>query len=222
MKGTAEKPETTLPETWAGKKLRERDQSLEHMMRLSLANPLISDEQRATALEAFAAADWFQRAHMHMAVDRYLVGVKNGSRQLRQGARPLAQVLLTQAEQGPQERSLPAVVPVEVALEVAAAPVALPDAVADEVVAMTEEEVIAEQQAMTENLFWSGQEVPGTGQTIEVERRGQFRAAKVTGYFHAEGFLGVTAEFEGRVPAGLRKTPRHTCFFGCQVRNLAA
>jgi hypothetical protein len=77
-------------------------------------------------------------------------------------------------------------------------------------------------EALPAGAKWSGKQLPALAQSVQVVRRGRVRQARVLGYFHAEGFVGVIADYEGKVPGAVRNAPRSRCFFGSDVLPIAA
>lgn len=75
--------------------------------------------------------------------------------------------------------------------------------------------------ALPGGLHWSGQgEVPGVGQAVQVQRHGVTFTAQVTGYFHAEGSLGLVGELV-KAPAKIQRALRSQCIFGRELARVA-
>ncbi len=201
----------TYTDTWGGRMLRELDETAERSMRRSLSSEVITDHQRATAWEKFYQASWAQKMFWSNKVSQYVRQVLNGQRQPRPevGAATLRQVLEITAPAVEQE--------VEQRVEASAASAESREGVA--VPMWVSRETLAD---LPGGLQWSGTQLPAVADSVQVVRRGRPRQVRVVGYFHAEGFLGIEVEFEGRVPAVLRTSPRSQCFFGSEVRGLLA
>lgn len=218
----------TFPETYATRKLRELDEAAVRLMREALSSAVITEGQRALAWVAFHKADWKTQMGWAHKIDVYVSQVKAGLRQPRpdvvasvepQHAPEVQQQEAAAVEVQQQVEALAVQVEAEFEQVVEAAGAALA-VVAPALVPMWE--VTSEREALPAGLKWSGKQLPALAQSVQVVRRGRVRRAKVLGYFHAEGFLGVVAEYEGHVPAPVLNAPRSRCFFGSDVRAIAA
>jgi len=215
----------TYSDTWAGKRLSEMDERVERSMALALSSEVITDNQRAAAWEAFHQAGWVKKMEMSRKVGQYVRDVLAGKRQPRPDVAPAVPVQQPVAPALEEPvlmrvvRDEPAEVVAEVAPEVVQAQPA--EQVAAEVAEVPMWIATPSREALPAGLKWSGRQLPAVAQTVRVMRRGRARQAKVVGYFHAEGVLGIEVEFEGRVPNVLRTSPRSHCFFGSEVRSEA-
>lgn len=220
----------SFPETFAGRKLRELDEAAERLMREVLSSELITEGQRACAWAAFYKADWSTQMGWCRKITAYVQQVKAGTRQPRPDvvapvnyqAAPEVQALeaaAVQVQQQVEELAEQVEAAFEQVLEVAQQPAVTALSIVEKALVPmwvgTEE-----REALPAGLKWSGKVLPALAQSVKVMRRGRVRRAKVLGYFYAEGFLGVVAEFEGKVPAALRNAPRSQCFFGSDVQTV--
>lgn len=210
-------------DTWGGRKLRSMDEEVERSMARELSSDVITDQQRATAWEKFYQADWVQKMAWSSKVGTYVREVLSGKRQPRPEVAPAVAEEVQQLEaaaQLVQQQVEQHAVLVEEAMEEVA------EVVASAVAARQTSEVPmwvskSSREELPEGLQWSGRQLPAVGGSVRVMRRGRARQVKVVGFFHAEGFLGIEVEFEGRVPNVLRTSPRSQCFFGSEVRSEA-
>lgn len=204
---------TTYSDTQAGQRLRQLDEAAAQLLQDVLTSPLITEGQRLKAWETFyATEDWRKRMAMPKAIGKYVRAVQNGERQPRPDVVSVVAVVEEVAHVQPVAVEAVA----EVVAEVVQQPVTV-EAVAE--VAMWVQTAVRE--ALPMGVAWSGRQLPGVGETIVAMRQGRPRRVKVTGYFHAEGFMGVVADFEGRVPGCLVGCHRSRCFFGSEVRLAA-
>ena len=79
--------------------------------------------------------------------------------------------------------------------------------------------------ALPGGLYWSNQApVPVVGALVTINRDGQPQQAKVTGYCHAAGFLGLVTEttpLPKTAPRRRQSSARNNCVFGSQLRVAA-
>lgn len=223
-----------FPETFAGRKLRELDEAAERLMRECLSSPLITEGQRGLAWAAFYQADWKTKMGWCSKITAYVQQVKAGTRAARPDvvavvapvsyeAAPEVQALeaaAVQVQQQVEELAEQVEAEFEQVLEAAEVPVVTALSIVEKAL-VPMWVATQEREALPAGLKWSGKQLPALAQSVQVMRRGRVRRAKVLGYFHAEGFLGVITEFEGRVPGALRSSPRSQCFFGCDVQAAA-
>lgn len=216
-------PTATLPaytDSWGGRMLRDMDEAVERSMVRALSSDVITDNQRATAWEKFYQADWAQKMAWSSKIRVYVREVLTGKRSPRPEVAPAVteevQQLEIAAQVVQQEVELHAA-QVEVVMEQLAEVVDSREAVTVPMWVAT-----ASHEELPAGLQWSGLgQLPAVAQSVRVMRRGRARQVKVVGYFHAEGFLGIEVEFEGRVPNVLHTSPRSQCFFGSEVRGEA-
>ena len=221
-------------ETWGGRMLRDMDESVERSMRRALSSEVITPMQREKTWAAFFQATWAQRMAWSNRVGSYVQDVLSGRCQARADKQPEPVMVPVMELMAHEEYEMEPEMAHEMAHEIAQH--------ADEVERVMEQVSVAvvrqleqaeqqpvpmwmgtdERERLPAGLSWSGQQLPAKGTSVLVMRRGRARQAKVVGYFHAEGFLGVIADFEGRVPSVLRTSPRSQCFFGTEVQFIAA
>lgn len=213
----------TYTDTWGGRMLRSMDEQAERSMARVLSSEVITDNQRATAWEKFYQADWTQKMAWSSKVGIYVSEVLSGKRAPRPEVAPAVAEEVQQLEiaaHSVQQEVEQHAAHVEVVMEQVGEVVAEVVAREAEVVPMWV--ATASREELPAGLQWSGRQLPAVAQSVRVVRRGRARQAKVVGYFHAEGFLGIEVQFEGRVPNVLRTSPRSQCFFGSEVRSEAA
>lgn len=208
--------------------LRDMDEAVERSMGRVLSSAVITDSQRATAWEKFYQASWPQKMAWSSKVGTYVSEVLSGKRQPRAEAAPAVAEEVQQLEARAaevQQQVEQHAAEVDVVMEAVAEVVA--EVVAGAVASRENGEVPmwvskSSREELPAGLQWSGRQLPAVGGSVKVMRRGRARQVKVVGYFHAEGFLGIEVEFEGRVPNVLRTSPRSQCFFGSEVRGEVA
>lgn len=213
--------------------LRDLDETAERSMRRALSSEVITPLQREKAWAAFFQATWAQRMAWSLRVGVYVQDVLSGRCEARvdkpamqleqQGDHQVYEMAHELAHEADQQIA-------QHAEEVERVMEQVSVAVVRQLEQQTEQQTEAvpmwmgtdERERLPVGLSWSGQQLPAKGTSVLVMRRGRARQAKVVGYFHAEGFLGVIADFEGRVPSVLRTSPRSQCFFGTEVQFIAA
>lgn len=230
---TTAQTDATFPETFAGRKLRELDDAAERLMRECLSSPLITEGQRALAWVAFHKADWKTKMGWCGSIAAYVQQVKAGTRAPRPdvvaapetesyAATPEVQAVeaaAVQVQQQVEELAEQVEAEFEQVLEATPPPAVTALSLGDKAL-VPMWQVTQEREALPAAAKWSGKQLPALAQSVQVVRRGRVRRAKVLGYFYAEGFLGVVAEFEGKVPSALRNAPRSQCFFGSDVQTV--
>lgn len=211
---------TTYTDSWGGRLVRDMDEAVERSMARVLSSEVINDNQRATAWEKFYQADWVQKMAWASKVGTYVREVMSGKRPPRPEVAPAVaeevqqlEIAAQQVQQQVEQHAAQVEEVMEQVAEVVAEVVAARQT--GEVPMWVSREAVEELPA---GLQWSGRQLPAVGGSVRVMRRGRARQVKVVGYFHAEGFLGIEVEFEGRVPNVLRTSPRSQCFFGSEVR----
>ncbi|MCR5890358.1 hypothetical protein LRS06_21765 [Hymenobacter sp. J193] len=242
--------ETSQPESPVACRIREIRQSALAMLSHALRSPLISDSQRAVATaKAAGCHDIWQLIKWHTAVIKYVAEVKAGVRlshpepeqaQEPEPARIEPQVPEVTAAGTAQKQAVlrgdgggqggrtrqyrPARrMSAEKLVRLRAANQARRDAVEQRRVPMPMWAETPRLTALPGGLCWSGQgEVPEVGKALMVSRNGGLSGkATVRGYFHAEGFLGLVADFEN-IPAKYQQAPRSLFVFGRDVQPIAA
>ncbi|MBG8555104.1 hypothetical protein [Hymenobacter guriensis] len=240
--------ETIQPESPVARRIREIRQSALAMLSHALSSPLISDSQRAVATaKATDCHDIWQLIKWHTAVVKYVAEVKAGVRlshpepeqaQAPEPARIESQVPVVAAAVTAQQETVgpgdgqggrtrqyrPARrMSAEKLVRLRAANQARRDAVEQRRAPMPMWAETPRLTALPGGLYWSGQgEVPEVGKALMVSRNGGLSGkATVRGYFHAEGFLGLVADFE-KIPAKYQQAPRSQFVFGRDVQPIAA
>lgn len=222
---------TTYTDTRSGQNLRQLDEAAEKLLAEALSSPVITEGQRLKAWEKFfATEDWSKRLAMGGVISKYTRAVLKGERQPRPDVVPAVtpEQVAAVAVEAEAEASFAAEQPemvaqpvVEVVAEVTPAVAQVEPVVAEATeVPMWVETAIRE--ALPAGVAWSGEQLPGVGETVVAVRQGRPRRVTVAGYFHAEGFMGIVAEFKGKVPSGLAGCPRSRCFFGSEVKEVKA
>ena len=219
--------------------------TVERSMARVLSSDVITDSQRATAWEKFYQADWAQKMLWSSKVGAYVREVVSGKRAPRPEvvatvAQPVAEVVSEPVAEVVSEPVAEEVQQLEIAAHAVQQQVEQQAQIAEEIMEEVGEVVAAaiesrqqgqpvpmwvgttNREELPAGLQWSGQRLPAVAETVKVVRRGRTRQVKVVGYFHAEGFLGIQVEYEGKVPSVLRTSPRSQCFFGTEVRGLLA
>lgn len=222
-----------LPETWAGRRIREIRQAALSILSRALTSPLISKQQRQRA-EAKAATchDLQQLLSWHSAVNKYVAAVQAGEREPRaeqaeeiieQAAPAVVPAVMPARQAQPKKTYRPARrMPVEKLARLRASNQARRDALEQ---LRTPTPMWAETTRLTAlpgGLYWSGQgQVPEVGKAVMVSRPGGLSGkATVKGYFHAEGFLGLVTDFE-KVPSKFKGAPRNGFVFGRDLQQAA-
>jgi hypothetical protein len=234
-----------LPETWAGKRLRELDEAARNLFLFALSHEAITLAQRERALLRAVGATYEQLMAWAQSLTKYALAVKAGQRQPKPEPENVPTV---EAEVEVEVAELAEAEVVAVAA-VQGVPVVrmqrpqlrkakrIPDARLARLRATAQAKRDAAEQlanptpmwqpavrltALPGGLHWSGQgQVPGLGQSVAVERNGHVVSAHVAGYFHAEGFLGIVADYDAKVPAKVKQLPRAQFVFGRQIAQAA-
>lgn len=228
-------PVTSQSETHAGRRIREIRQSALNMIQHALSSPYITAQQRIVATaKADACHNMTELLQWHQAVVNYVAALKAGSRQPKAD---VAQVVPTPPQPATPEERVPVVMAVAPKRPVIRPARRMTARQFDRWRTARQKRRQQEQfptqpapmwaetpqlSALPGGLYWSGKgEVPGLGDVMMVRRDGGLSGkATVKGYFHAEGFLGVVADFE-KVPQRYKKSPRSRFLFGREVPCVA-
>ena len=216
------------PETWAGKRIREIRQSALNLLHLALSSPLVTAAQRELATtKAEQCQDIWKLLRWHKAVVAYVAGVAAGQRE--PVAAPVAKPVAVQApapevasevQQTPRPKTRLSYRPArrmsaEKHARLRTANQLRRDKAAQRTAPTPMWAEALRLSALPGGLYWSGEgQVPEVGKALMVSRPGGLSGkATVKGYFHAEGFLGIVADFE-KVPAKFQQSPRAQYVFG--------
>lgn len=227
-------------ESAVARRIREIRQSALSIISQALSSPLISEAQREVATaKAAHCHDINQLLRWHRALVSYVAGIKAGSRQPVADPQPAPepeQQLVAEPVASAQQMAQPVAAEAprriyrkarrmspEKLLRLRAANQARREAAEQQRTPLPMWAEAPRLNALPGGLYWSGQgEVPEVGKALMVSRPGGLSGkATVKGYFHAEGFLGIVADFE-KVPAKFQQSPRSQYVFGRDLQAVAA